>query len=251
MGGTPGYLTLEVAPGMPNMPENVQGHFAISNGWWTGSFSGITAYHMPDPNGTCNTENLWEITLRPDTDVPKYGLHSRVGHALVVVDAVDDCGNCFIAFNWNYWPTEGADPEEAELRCYYGKKDVEMTAFTGKDPPIVLSEAERQRLGIGMTKEQVERIGREKDEKDKAEANGKQKEEEKEETKGWKFQGGRLNRYVFGMNKGAFLYVLYWLPMSTVMLNNANMIYRAHPAAGLAKHKKIESIGKAEEELGT
>ncbi|KZP02252.1 hypothetical protein FIBSPDRAFT_970230 [Athelia psychrophila] len=75
MGDAPGYLTLEVAPGMPNTPENVQGHFAMSNGWWTGSFSGLTAFHMPDPNDARNSENAWEITLHPDPE-PKYGLSS-------------------------------------------------------------------------------------------------------------------------------------------------------------------------------
>ncbi|KAJ7134058.1 hypothetical protein C8R43DRAFT_639948 [Mycena crocata] len=143
----PGFLKLGLQRGAEPSWENVQGFFQTMNDWRRGAFSGLVPYQLSEAQAGGQVDprpNLRRFDL-----ITSYLNHVPLkGHAMDVLDAVDDNGNNYIVMMLEYC-VSGSD-----CVSYMAKKQLDDTSRVG------LTESERRKLGISLTFEEVEALGK-------------------------------------------------------------------------------------------
>ncbi|KAJ7052832.1 hypothetical protein C8F01DRAFT_1375639 [Mycena amicta] len=144
--GTLGTLQLGLYAGPALTWENVSGSFDLA-GAAKGTFVSLTAPHTSAILDPASFGGPPRQTLRYFDLTSSYmGSVPLRGHALEVLDAVDELGNNYIAFMLEH-ASKGS-----KAVAYLGKKQSAGSI-------VGLSDAERRQLGIGSTFEEVEREG--------------------------------------------------------------------------------------------
>ncbi|KAJ7144544.1 hypothetical protein C8R44DRAFT_916586 [Mycena epipterygia] len=148
----PGFLKLGPRHGRDTTPawENIYGLFQASNDFKRGAFLGL----MPYDDGTTSLPPIDITRERPNLRrfdlLTSYEKHVPLkGHALDVLDAVDDNGNNYIVMMLEYCVVD------SNCISYMAKKQVSEGERVG------LTESERMKLGITLTLEEVERLATE------------------------------------------------------------------------------------------
>jgi hypothetical protein len=138
--GYPGSFTLRFPSGKELTPENLAGSFRLLN--LKGSFTGLEGLVGAGDNRP--SVNRWNIG---DVDWGKSSNEETEGHKLEVYDLADDNGNKFIAFVWDQgW--SGCCPHSST--CLAKKR-------TDENIPVGLTDSERDRIGLYLTKEEVKK----------------------------------------------------------------------------------------------
>ncbi|KAJ7702767.1 hypothetical protein B0H17DRAFT_1176078 [Mycena rosella] len=138
----PGFLKLGVRRGAEPAWENVYGYFQVLNDSRRGAFTGV----LPHGVDEAVSRGPPRPNLRRFNLLTSY--ENRIplkGHALEVLDAVDDNGNNYIAMMQEYFV------EDSTCISYMGKKQL------SDGVRVRLTETERRNLGISLTFEEVER----------------------------------------------------------------------------------------------
>jgi hypothetical protein len=134
----PGFLKLGIRHGALPAWENVYGLFQAANDWRRGAFAGAVP-HAVSEGPPRPTLRRFDLLTSYENRVPLNG------HALEVLDAVDDNGNSYIVMRLEYFV------EDSTCISYMGKKQLH------EGVRVRLTKAERRNLGISLTFEEVER----------------------------------------------------------------------------------------------
>ncbi|KAJ7767902.1 hypothetical protein DFH07DRAFT_808056 [Mycena maculata] len=144
----PGFLTLELPRDASGSPawDNVHGSFQAENDWRRGAFTGLMPHGMAEATLTSSRRpNLrrFDLSTSYNNRVP------LKGHALDVLDAVDDNGNNYIVMMLEYFVVG------SNCFSYMAKKQLAPGDRVG------LTDSECTKLGISSTYEEVERAANE------------------------------------------------------------------------------------------
>jgi hypothetical protein len=137
--GYPGSLTLNIPPGKERIPENLVGSFQLMD--LVASFDGLEAHMGRDGKPVLNCWSIKKVDWAPGFSSDQ----QEDGHLLEVYETLDDDGNNFIAFVWDqgWW---GCSPHSSTC---IAKKQKDEHAL------VSLTYAERERLGMYLTKAEV------------------------------------------------------------------------------------------------
>jgi len=138
--GFPGFFTISFPEGEEPTFDNLTGKFRLAG--LQGTFTGVESNCESMPNHWAIKEMQWAPGY--STRIT-YGIVE--GHALNISDLLDDNGDRFITFAWHQGYS-ACIPHDA---YWTGKKQADENALVG------LSDAEREQMGMYLTREQVER----------------------------------------------------------------------------------------------
>ncbi|KAF7305636.1 hypothetical protein HMN09_00817100 [Mycena chlorophos] len=143
--GALGTLQLRLHAGSALAFDNVAGSFSLPLESASGSFVSLRTRAAAATFDRASFDGPPRPTLRYfDLSTSYMGSVPPKGHALEVLDAVDDNGNNYVALMLEY------AEKKSKATAYLGKKDVEGE-YVG------LTEDESRRLGIGISFEEVEK----------------------------------------------------------------------------------------------
>ncbi|RDB23905.1 hypothetical protein Hypma_009263 [Hypsizygus marmoreus] len=162
-GEPPGHLTLSIPAGSPPTPENLSGD--VNHFGKLGTFTGLAPIRIESTGE--EILNVWSIkSMQWEID---YGDNTEEGNELIVLDAKDDDGHPFIMFRYGPATLHGGFDVYLEILAKRLKE--------GSTSMVPLTDTEKSRWGIGISRSEIAQRAQEKDsgeegEEDEAEEDG-------------------------------------------------------------------------------